>query len=47
MGEEKLLYHITDFNNLEFILQRGSLLASNVVKEKDVEYENIAHKSSI
>lgn len=45
MGEEKLLYHITDFNNLESILQHGSLLASNVVKEKGVEYKNIAHNN--
>lgn len=45
MGEEKLLYHITDINNLESILQHGGLLASNVVKQKDVEYENIAHNN--
>ncbi|MFD2679326.1 type II toxin-antitoxin system toxin DNA ADP-ribosyl transferase DarT [Bacillus seohaeanensis] len=45
MDDKKLLYHITDFNNLESILQEGGLLASNVVKEKGVEYENIAHNN--
>lgn len=45
MGEEKLLYHITDINNLESILQHGGLLAVNVVNQKGVEYENIAHNN--
>ncbi|WP_106496404.1 type II toxin-antitoxin system toxin DNA ADP-ribosyl transferase DarT [Lentibacillus sp. Marseille-P4043] len=42
---EKLLYHITDLNNLESILQHGGLLAHNTIEEKSVEYENIAHNS--
>ncbi len=45
MTKEILLYHITDFNNLESILEEGKLLASNVVKEKGFEYENIAHNN--
>ncbi|MCA1202403.1 type II toxin-antitoxin system toxin DNA ADP-ribosyl transferase DarT [Priestia flexa] len=43
MTEEKLLYHITDINNLDSILQQGGLLANSIVKDKGVEYENIAH----
>lgn len=43
MADKKLLYHITDFNNLESILQQDGLLANNLVREKAVEYENIAH----
>lgn len=43
MADEKLLYHITDFNNLESILKLGGLLAINEVIEKGVKYENIAH----
>ncbi|TXL67478.1 DUF4433 domain-containing protein [Cerasibacillus terrae] len=45
MTVEKLLYHITDLDNLESILQQGGLLANNVVNEKGVEYENIAHNN--
>lgn len=44
-GSRKVTVSITDFNNLESILQNGSLLASNVVKAKGVEYENIAHNN--
>jgi hypothetical protein len=45
MDDKQLLYHITDFNNLESIFQQGGLLAGNVVNEKGVEYENIAHNN--
>lgn len=43
MDNKQLLYHIPDFSNLESILQQGGLLANNVVKEKGIKYENIAH----
>lgn len=45
MDDKQLLYHITDFNNLESILREGNLLAANVVKEKGFEYDNIAHNN--
>lgn len=45
MEDMQLLFHITDFNNLESILQEGNLLAGNVVKEKGFDYENIAHNN--
>lgn len=45
MDNKKLLYHITDFSNLESILYQGGLLAYNVAKEKSVQYENIAHSN--
>lgn len=43
MTEKKLLYHITDFSNMESILQQGGLLANNLVREKGIEYKNVAH----
>lgn len=43
MDYNKLLYHITDFSNLESILRQGGLLSNNLVREKGVDYENIAH----
>jgi hypothetical protein len=43
MSDEKLLYHITDYNNLESILIQGGLASNSVVKEKGVKYENIAN----
>lgn len=45
MSVGKLLFHITDYENLESILNHGGLVANSIVKEKGVSYKNIAHAS--
>jgi len=45
MSNAKLLYHITDFSNLESIFQFRKLLSFNKVRESGIIYENIAHST--
>ncbi|MFK0734060.1 MAG: DarT ssDNA thymidine ADP-ribosyltransferase family protein [Gloeotrichia echinulata GP01] len=37
------IYHITNINNLQSILQLGGLLSNNKLRQQQINYQNIAH----
>lgn len=43
--EDRLLYHIMDYQNLYSILETGFLSAHSLVVSKSISYADIAHKS--